>query len=202
MTMETTTGTCQKSAFMTALADTSTQDLEGAGTTRRDQFGKSYRWVMNDSTVAARVGAPALYDETDVAQTYFLQRCIMEDQAAGDVKYLAGIWLAAVAAQSYGWIQTFGPYGTARMAAASAGAVVAGDLMVPNVSTDTTGTAASKPYCFTTLFVQGATIATAAGQLDGLFNPKVIAMGAVTNGSDDATVTVPSTVQVFVKGLI
>ena len=202
MATQNAVGTSPKTCFVTQFTEQSTSDLEGVGTLRRDQYGKVYRWVKNSSDNAARVGAPACFDEGNVAQTYFMERCITEDEAAGDIKYLAGVWLAAVAGESYGWVQVWGVYDTARVAPASAGAVVAGDLMVPGASTDTTETNTSRPHCFITQLVQGVTIATGAGDLDSLRNPHVVAMDALTAGSDDPTATVAGTISVFVKGLL
>jgi len=202
MTTQAETGTARKIAYMTSLTEQSTSDLEGIGTVREDQYGQRYRWIQNGGTAAAVVGAPECFDETDVADSSFLGIGVGSAVASGDKKYFAGIWLAAVAASSYGWILSRGVYETARIALASGGAIVAGDLLTPGAATATTGTNSSKAYSFNVQFIQGITIVTGAGDVDALHDPHAIAMGAVTAGSDDATATVPSTAAVFVKGLL
>ena len=203
-------GAALKTFFVTSLTEYSAYDatrpdlgdLEGVGTVRIDQYGRRFRWVKNDDASAARAGAPCCYDETDVAEKTFLKYVAVDDIAAGDLKYFAGLWMSAVPAAGFGWIITHGVYDTARVAVVSGGTVVAGNILIPNASTDTAGTAASKPYSLYAIMVQGLTLATAAGQIDAMMDPKCIAMDAITAGSDDSTVTVPSTTSVFVKGLI
>ena len=85
-------GQSPKIAFVTQLTEQSTSDLEGAGTTRIDQFGKRYRWVYNSGDVAARVGSPACFDATNIAEAYVLKRIPVEDVAAGDLPLFAGVY--------------------------------------------------------------------------------------------------------------
>ncbi len=202
MGTENAIGFTMKQAYVTSLTEIGGSDLEGEGTIRIDQYGFRYRWVRNASDNTARVGAPACYDEGNAAQTYMFNRCVTEDEAAGDIKYLGGVWLAAIPGGDWGWILTWGVHNTVRVAPASAGAVVAGDLMVPNALTTTTGTNTSRPHCFISKLIQGITIATGAGDLDSLRDPHLVAMDALTAGSDDPTATTASTISCFVKGLL
>jgi len=70
------------------------------------------------------------------------------------------------------------------------------------VQTVTTYTAASKVYSLILGLVAGAAPGGTAITLDNTLAPHCVAMDALTAGSDDSTLTVPSTISVFVKGLL
>jgi hypothetical protein len=148
MASDTTVGAAMKAAWRTQLTEkyTAAQEAanpEGAGSVRVDQYGNRYRWVKNTGTVAAKAGAPACYDATDVAETTFLKACVTDEIATADQAFFAGVWMSAVAASGYGWIQTFGEYDGVRIALGSGGTDLAvGGMIVPNTATDT-GTATS-----------------------------------------------------------
>jgi hypothetical protein len=195
MTTENSVGGSPKIAFVTALTEQSTSDLEGVGTTRTDQYGKRYRWVKNSGDNAARAGAPA----------YFLHRIPVEDIASADLPYFAGVWLAAVAAASYGWIQTFGVSDDVRIAAASATSYAVGDILVDNCSTDTAGTGAAAPHAFTLAMLAAGIFGTSTGTaytVAQVMQPHVVLAETCASRATAAALTTAQALQVFVRGLI
>ena len=207
MTSESSIGMAQKIAFVTSLTEQSTTDLEGVGTTRQDQYGVKYRWVKNISDNAARAGAPACFDATNLAAANFLQECVTEDLSTGDVRYLAGIWMAAVAGGSYGWVTALGIYATARYAsgttATSAIAVVAGDMMIPGASTAVDGTGTNKPHCFVASVIATATVGSTAAfpyVMGLLFGGAYVEVLEASTASGSTATTADLTCAVYVKG--
>ena len=190
-----------KTLFETALTDTSSAalgDIEGVGTVRYDEKGNRYRYVKNLEAFAARAGGPACYDLTNNgAAADFLDECTI-DGAAADANTFAGIWMAAVPALGFGWIQTLGRYDEARLAIASGATLAIGDRLVPTTLTDTTATAADAAYSFIlgpdiSMDGEDATAVTLAVWLA----PHVVALEAATA----LTTTLPTTHDVFVQGL-
>jgi hypothetical protein len=205
MTTENSVGGSPKIAFVTALTEQSTSDLEGVGTTRTDQYGKRYRWVKNSGDNAARAGAPACFDLTSIAAAYFLHRIPVEDIASADLPYFAGVWLAAVAAASYGWIQTFGVSDDVRIAAASATSYAVGDILVDNCSTDTAGTGAAAPHAFTLAMLAAGIFGTSTGTaytVAQVMQPHVVLAETCASRATAAALTTAQALQVFVRGLI
>lgn len=204
MTTDATVGGAKKICFVTSLTEYAESDLEGVGTTREDQYGRKFRWVKNASDNAARLGGVACFDASNLTTSKFLQECTTEDIAAGDVPYFAGLWMSAVPGGCYGWIITNGVYDTARVGMNSGGTdLAAGGLLVPNVSTDTTGTGTAVVYAL----IDGEVISTlgadtaltpSAVQLAAR-RPHCVVMEACGTGTSD---TVGLTLSVFVKGLI
>lgn len=199
MATQNSVGQSVKMAFVTSLTETATTDLEGAGTLRRDQYGNVYRWVKNASTDAARAGAPACFDATNIGTSDLLQECVTEDQTTGDEMLFAGIWLAAVAGGSFGWVLVSGQYTTARVAVGTGIDIVVGDVLVPNLSTDTTDTA-SKPYSFAQLTARtDVWTGKTALKYAKLNDPFAYALEALGTPTTD---TSASSLAVFVRGLL
>lgn len=204
MASETGAGTSPKRLFVTSLTQTSTKDLEGVGTTRGDQYGNKYRWIQHVGTAAkpaTHVGAPALYDGTDVAATTFLEQVGSDLIDSTDSPYLAGIHVSAIAISSYGWILTEGIYGTAQIEFT---AVAANEMLAPNVTTDTTETDEARAYAFgepaTEFNVTYGGDTTIV--LRSMLFPHAIAIVAVATSSGVSNSTAAITGKVFVSGLI
>ena len=193
-----------KFLFVTSFTETSTIDLEGAGTVRKGPTGKIYRWVKNASDDAARVGAPACFDAGNLASAAFLQECTTEDMVAADDVYFAGVWLAAVAGGSYGWIQQWGVYSSGRILYCTGKTTPAvGDLCFPNMSTDTADTTlAGAPYAFHNLIAQGVTEGSVNTALftERYVNPHAVLLEVGSTSA--AASTVPDTLTMFIKGLL
>jgi len=196
-------GTARKIAFVTSYTEQSTSDLEGVGTIRVDQHGRRYRWVKNSGDDAARAGSPACYDQGNVAQTYFLERIPVEDIASDDLPYFAGVWMAAVAGGSYGWILTSGVYDTGRIAAASATSYGVGALLKPNAATATDATGADAPYSFV-IIAEPAITGTARTSitLGELMQPHAVLMDVCASRATAAALTTAQTLSILVKGLM
>ena len=94
----------------------------------------------------------------------------------------------------------WGSYGTTRVALASGGAIAAGDQLIPSTLTDTTGTAAARPYAF----LQGADISIAAttsqDTVQKFIIPHAVTLAALATATG-ITGTVPQTFDVFIRGL-
>lgn len=189
----------KKILFETALTDTATTDVEGIGTEREDKYGNKYRWVYNASAVAARAGAPACYDVSLYSSDNFLKH-VLAAPADEDISFFAGVFMSAIPTLNYGWIMTWGRYSTARVAVASGGAVGTGDQLVPSTLTDTTGTAAARPYAF----INGADISVAAttaqDTVQKFICPHALGIEAIATATG-ITGTVPQSCKVFVRGL-
>jgi hypothetical protein len=202
-------GQSMKTLFFTALTETSTSDLEGIGTTRIDQYGNKYRWVYNCGAVASRAGGPACYDATLLAAATFLQHAL-PDAADADVNFLAGIWMAAVAAASYGWVMTNGIYGTAKMAGAETGttagspSAAVNDILVASTLTTVTGTNTSRAYAFLSqaASIGAAIVGTGAGTAATVTELVRGRVRVLSSGTPVGSVTTTSPVNVLVEGFI
>ena len=137
----------RKVLFQTGLTETRTTDVEGKGSVREDRFGNKYRRVYNLSAFDARVGAPACFDATLYNNTNFLKN-VLSAPTAEDVNFLAGVYISAIPTLNYGWIMIMGMYGSSRVALASGGSFAINDTALASTLTDTTGTAAIRPYSF------------------------------------------------------
>lgn len=191
-----------KVLFETGLTDVSTTDIEGIGTLRFDEFGNRYRWVYNASAFASRVGSPACYDATLYSGNNFLKH-VLAAPADADILYLGGIFLSIIPTLNYGWIQTWGMYGSARVALATGGSADAGDLLKPSTLTATNGTAVARPYSFLNgVVIDGIPVSTVdfPSVLGELVMPHVITPAALATSSVNTT-TVPQTFTVFIRGL-
>jgi hypothetical protein len=134
-----------------------------------------------------------------------LKRIPVEDVAAGDLPLFAGVWLAAVAAGSYGWIQTFGVYDTARVAAASATSYAIGDILVHNTGTATDATGAAAPYAFTLGVLGAQALGTGAGTAytpANLMQPHVKLLDTCASRGTAAALTTAQTLSVFIQGIV
>lgn len=91
----------KKVLFATDLTETSTTDIEGAGTIREDAQGNTYRWVKNTHSAAFAVASLVVYDGATKSQVTI--------PATASLYNGAGAVLAAsFASGSYGWIQCKG----------------------------------------------------------------------------------------------
>jgi hypothetical protein len=183
----------------------SSKDLEGVGTLRWVD-GQLYQWVENDGAVAARAGGPACYDvSANGGASTFMSKCL-PDAADDDINFFAGIWMAAVPADYFGWILVLGRYADANIAVASGGASAIGDQLVPSTSTDTTGTGAARPYAFIPgIDISVANSASTVKDLTAVgykILPHCVALEAITTGGSPATDTTPLTFDLFVRGLM
>lgn len=189
--------TLPKTLFETTLTQVETTDVEGKGIERTDEFGNTYRWIYNASTISSRVGGPACYDATLYSAATFLQH-VRVDTADEDIDYFAGVFISVIPTLNYGWILTSGKYNTCRVAIASGGAIAISDLMIPSTLVDTTGTAVARPYAFL-IGALAANTTTDVAQAR-YYGPGAIAMVAVATGSGIAG-TIPQTTSLFIKGL-
>lgn len=202
-------GQAKKIAFLTSLTETATTDVEGVGTMREDQFGNKYRWLYNAGAVAARAGYPACYDASNLAASDFLQKAL-PDPADADVNFFAGIWMAAVAAASYGWVLTNGVYTTAKMAGAETGttagspSAAVNDLLIPSTLTDTTGTNVSRAFAFLSqaAVIGAAVVGTGAGTAATVTQLKRPGVRVLSSGTPVGSGTGASPVNVMVEGFI
>ncbi len=96
----------EKRIFRTKLTDTSTADLEGVGTQRREG-DKTYKWVLfnNGAGNVAAVAGNFSY--------YYLAGGLQDNTVTMDlsdsVNIGAGVFQAVIPDGSYGWIQIKGP---------------------------------------------------------------------------------------------
>ena len=93
----------EKVLFQTKLTDQSTTDKECAGTIRRDEYGNVYKWVQNAeaASITATLNGLASYNIDSTKKT-------VKIPVTATLANSAGFWMAAVAGQSYGWIQCQG----------------------------------------------------------------------------------------------
>ncbi len=189
----------------TALTQTSTSDLEGKGTLRVVD-GKLYQWVYNCGAVASRAGGPACYDVSENGDSDDFSCECLPDCADADIAFFAGVWMAAVAAESYGWILVLGRYPAAKVAVASGGSQAIGDQLIPSTSTDTTGTGAARPYAFVAgidvSVVNSASTVKDTNPMGYRLYPHCIALETITTAGSPATDTAPLTYDLFVRGLM
>jgi len=195
----------EKQLFVTkALTEYSTKDLEGAGALRWYN-NKLYQWVENDGAVAARAGGPACYDATNADDDDFLGKCL-PDCAAEDLALFAGIWMAAVPADSFGWILVLGRYPNARIAVASGGASAIGDQYLASTYTTTTGTSGVVAFAFVAgLDISVVNSASTVVDLTAVglkIAPHVIVLEAVATATGITTLTTAKLFDVFVRGLM
>jgi len=178
-----------RQSFFTALTDTKATDVEGVGTLRTLQNGDIYRWVKNDSTDAAKVGAPACFDISGHDDTALKNAVVTEDQATADAYVMGGVHVSAIPGGEYGWILVRGVYATCRWSDEATCTV--GDVLIPNVSTDTAATdAAAKNYCFKIGSTRAQLIATTGTYADYTDIPHAIALDpttTVSTGTDPST---------------
>ncbi len=191
----------QKILFETGLTEFKATDVEGAGTERIDEKGRKYRWIYNVSAIAARVGAPACYDMSNGAAADFVDE-VLVDAADEDINVFAGVFMSAIPTTNWGWIQTWGRYGTARVGiGTTAGTIAVGDQLIPYTATSTAGTGATKAMAF----ILGADISVAAttsqDTVQKFIIPHIIPLEAQDVNTDAASTT-PDTISVFVKGLL
>ena len=114
--------------------------------------------------------------------------------------------MAAVAAESYGWILVQGRHADAKIAVASGVDGAIGDQYVPSTYTATTGTGAARAFAL----IQGldASIADSASTVKDLvavgykFAPHCVALEAPTTAGSPVTDTAPLTYDIFVRGLM
>ena len=195
MGTESAIGGAPKIAFVTSLTELATTDKEGAGTVRTDQYGQKYRWVKNKSDDAAKAGAPACFDASDVAAS-FLQEVVTEDLATADEWFLAGVFISAIAGGGWGWIMIEGKYDTARLEVTAA---VQGAVLAAKIETDVTGIGLDgMAYCFTPVAAAGYT--GGADEIDWVANPHAVLLDTVATGSLSAA-TVPASASIWIKGL-
>ena len=203
---EDSVGFCLKQSWRTSLTSVATStegDLEGVGSVRIDQYGKRYRWIQNEGDTASRVGAPACFDAGNTGASDFLEAVPVEDIADGDVEYFAGVWMAAVAASGYGWIQTYGMYDPIRLALAAAGSAAIGDHFVPSTYTVITATGTTAAYCFVIGQVAEVVLSTTgAVTLAEATNPDVVGVETVTSAGGSATGTGGVDAAVFIRGFM
>jgi len=99
----------RKILFRTALTDTETTDVEGIGTIRDGQDGKSYRWLYNNGTADLVKGSPmAANAYTFAAGTFYGYGA--EAKQAVDVDAFLGLCMTALATTVYGWVQRYGTF--------------------------------------------------------------------------------------------
>lgn len=106
----------EKVLFQTNLTDLETTDLEGLGVLRKDEYGRVFRWVKNQSATALVAAGPCLKPVTSVALGT-LKKVYTVDvggEATASVKRPAGVALSAIAKSGastgdHGWIQVLGP---------------------------------------------------------------------------------------------
>lgn len=192
----------RKVLFQTGLTETRTTDVEGKGSVREDRFGNKYRWVYNLSTFDARVGAPACFDATLYNNTNFLKH-VLSAPTAEDVNFLAGVYISAIPTLNYGWIMIMGMYNTCRVAPATGGSFAINDTALASTLTDTTGTAAIRPYSFINgVIAAGSPNSTTdfPSPLMDLIMPIAFTPVAIATASVNTT-TVPQTLPLFVRGL-
>jgi len=203
---EDSVGFCLKQSWRTSLTSVATStegDLEGVGSVRIDQYGKRYRWIQNEGDTASRVGAPACFDAGNAGASNFLEAVPVEDIVDGDVEYFAGVWMAAVAAGGYGWIQTYGMYDPIRLALVAAGSAAIGDHFVPSTYTVITETGTTAAYCFVIGQVAEVVLSTSnAVTLAEATNPDVVAVETVTSAGGSATGTGGVDAAVFIRGFM
>ncbi len=190
-----------KKLFETDLTDFGSVDIEGKGSMREDRFGNKYQWVYNASSIDARAGGPACYDESLVAGDTFLKH-VLVDTADADIKYFAGIFISAIPTLQYGWIKVRGYYADARQAVATGGSSAVGDQLIPSTLVTTTGTGAARAFAFIVGLVATATSSGSTDAHSLFYDPHVVAAEAIATGDSAATNTVPELDDVFVKGLL
>ena len=189
-----------RQSFFTALTDTKTTDVEGVGTLRTLQNGDIYRWVKNKSTTnASRAGAPALFDISANAGATLKNECVVGEDASGDEYVMGGVWMAAVAALSYGWILVRGVHAGIRFTDDVTCTI--GDILIPNLATDVSLTAA-KCYSFKIGMTRANAVATAywTGVHFDPSDPHVTVLNA--SGTTATGTTVASDCVGFVWGLL
>lgn len=95
----------QKRVFTTALTETATYDKEGLGTIRQEG-NNFYKWVQSDNGTANL--SPAAGDVVGyIASTGYAANKVTADTS--DTSGIgAGVTMAAIADQEYGWIQIKG----------------------------------------------------------------------------------------------
>lgn len=152
-----------KSLFATLLTDTKSTDVEGVGKLRFEDE-KVYRWVKNaEASTASVVGGIAGHKFSDGAA--MKQLCYIPSTA--NLGAMAGVWMAIVAAGSYGWIQVLGYTASALVFGSQTTVKTAGDtLLAVNAATyadaDTTMGTAPKYRNGLTLLVAVATVTPGA----------------------------------------
>jgi len=100
----------EKVLFVTALTDISKTDDEGVGTLRRDDKGKTYRWVKNRNATAIANGAACCYDADDYDGSAEEFEAV-NMPVTNDLMLAAGIAMTAFGisgALCFGWIQVEG----------------------------------------------------------------------------------------------
>lgn len=109
----------------TQLTDTSTTDTEGVGSIRKEG-NKTYLWVQyDDAGVAAAANKACYYGLGDMVNFKVTSDVSDAEGSSGAKAIAAGVLQAAIADQSYGWIQVGGIATITTDAAAGA----AGDAM-------------------------------------------------------------------------
>ncbi len=100
----------EKILFKTGLDAIESTDIEGVGTLRKDTQGRVYKWVKNlgaaSTTNDLVAGQPVVYSDAVGADTRHLG--VIDTLSGGDEEMLAGVAMAALTAQYYGWIQIKG----------------------------------------------------------------------------------------------
>lgn len=101
-----------KTSYITSLTDTSTNDLEGVGTIRRESPHSVYKWVQFNNgagDVASIKGDVAYYYGVsgDPVTGGYENSVVTMDRT--DAFMGAGVFQAIIANLSYGWIQIRGP---------------------------------------------------------------------------------------------
>ena len=103
----------EKILFQTKLTDTSTTDKEGVGVVRRDENGNVYRWVENGDATNSTIPAGGACCYEDTGRTSAIQ------PTAALLKLAAGIAVAAITGQQYGWILCQGKPSTVTLSKAA-----------------------------------------------------------------------------------
>ena len=196
MSSGTTLGAQLKTGWVTALTDYDENDLEGAGSLRVEQDGDIFRWVKNASSDAAKVGAPACFDAGNATASDLFTECVVEDQDTGDEMLFAGIWQSAVPGGDYGWIQVTGQYTEARVSVGSGVNIVYGDVLVPNLLTNT---AATDYVSYSLVKLAARTDADTALKFAKLNDPHCLAIEAI---GTPLTTTAAIPLAVIVRGLL
>ena len=99
----------KKLLFETALNDSKDSDIEGIGTIRDEEDGKSYRWVLNNGNADIVKGSPMAANAYTFASGTFYGYG-QEAKQAVDVDAFLGLAMTAIATTEYGWAQRYGTF--------------------------------------------------------------------------------------------
>lgn len=158
-----------KNLFVTQLTDVKSTDVEGVGSIRIEADGKMYRWCKNNAATAWAAGGLYCHEIANLGASFYTTAIL---PATADLAVLAGVAMAAVAQNYYGWLQIAGAHSDVLVSKVTA--LVAGDSVVPangiNYGVRSAALGAASYRRCVTLLEANATTASATAAFECLIN--------------------------------